>query len=132
MNRGHTIAFVDIVEVADDAVYQVRTRAPGPEGSLPLRKEQVVDAPSGDIFGYTLDAGMGWNPAELGRKEYLILSTLGTEDLLPDDTRLWAALQNVGGGTWGGCVYDVDAIVQTLKAGQEALAARGRSDRESA
>jgi dihydroxyacid dehydratase/phosphogluconate dehydratase len=29
---------------------------------------------------------------------------------LPDDTRLWAALQRVGGGTWGGCVYDVDAI----------------------
>ena len=29
---------------------------------------------------------------------------------LPDDTRLWAALQHVGGGTWGGCVYDVDAI----------------------
>lgn len=34
---------------------------------------------------------------------------------LPEDTRLWAALQNVGGGTWGGCVYDVDAIVEALK-----------------
>jgi len=33
---------------------------------------------------------------------------------LPDDTRLWAALQAVGGGTWGGCVYDVDAIVAAL------------------
>jgi len=33
---------------------------------------------------------------------------------LPDDTRLWAALQNVGGGTWGGCVYDVDAIIKKL------------------
>ena len=33
---------------------------------------------------------------------------------LPDDTRLWAALQHVGGGTWGGCVYDVDTIVQAL------------------
>ncbi len=31
---------------------------------------------------------------------------------LPDDTRLWAALQNVSGGTWGGCVYDVDKIVR--------------------
>jgi dihydroxyacid dehydratase/phosphogluconate dehydratase len=41
---------------------------------------------------------------------------------LPDDTRLWAALQNVGGGTWGGCVYDVDAIVECLNAGAEALA----------
>jgi putative YjhG/YagF family dehydratase len=34
---------------------------------------------------------------------------------LPDDTRLWAALQNVGGGTWGGCVYDVDKIIARLK-----------------
>jgi xylonate dehydratase len=33
---------------------------------------------------------------------------------LPDDTRLWAALQHVGGGTWAGCVYDVDAIVERL------------------
>jgi putative YjhG/YagF family dehydratase len=30
---------------------------------------------------------------------------------LPDDTRLWAALQQLGGGTWGGCVYDVEAIL---------------------
>jgi dihydroxyacid dehydratase/phosphogluconate dehydratase len=36
---------------------------------------------------------------------------------LPDDTRLWAALQAVGGGTWGGCVYDPDAIIAALKAG---------------
>jgi dihydroxyacid dehydratase/phosphogluconate dehydratase len=34
---------------------------------------------------------------------------------LPDDTRLWAALQSVSGGAWGGCVYDVDQIVQALK-----------------
>jgi putative YjhG/YagF family dehydratase len=33
---------------------------------------------------------------------------------LPDDTRLWAALQRVGGGTWGGCVYDVEAIMAAL------------------
>jgi putative YjhG/YagF family dehydratase len=35
---------------------------------------------------------------------------------LPGDTRLWAALQGVGGGTWGGCVYDVEAIVSALAA----------------
>ena len=33
---------------------------------------------------------------------------------LPEDTRLWAALQHVGGGTWGGCVYDTEAIVRAL------------------
>lgn len=44
---------------------------------------------------------------------------------LPGDTRLWAALQDASGGTWGGCVYDVDAILETLRAGREALAAKG-------
>jgi dihydroxyacid dehydratase/phosphogluconate dehydratase len=33
---------------------------------------------------------------------------------LPDDTRLWAALQQLSGGTWGGCVYDVDSIVNRI------------------
>ena len=47
--------------------------------------------------------------------------TLSKDEDLPDDTRLWAALQNVSGGTWGGCVFDVDEIVKTLEAGQEAL-----------
>ena len=46
---------------------------------------------------------------------------------LPGDTRLWAALQDASGGTWGGCVYDVDTILETLRAGREALAARERS-----
>lgn len=43
---------------------------------------------------------------------------------LPDDTRLWAALQDVGGGTWGGCVFDVDAILRTLEAGKQGLRAQ--------
>jgi hypothetical protein len=36
---------------------------------------------------------------------------------LPDDTKLWAALQRVSGGTWAGCVYDVDRIVAALGGG---------------
>ena len=40
---------------------------------------------------------------------------------IPDDTRLWAALQNASGGTWGGCVFDVEAIIETLEAGRKAL-----------
>jgi putative YjhG/YagF family dehydratase len=40
---------------------------------------------------------------------------------LPDDTRLWAALQAVSGGTWRGSVYDVDRIIEVLEAGQKAL-----------
>ncbi len=46
---------------------------------------------------------------------------LHADPQLPDDTRLWAMLQRVGGGTWGGCVYDVDAICKTLEAGMRAL-----------
>ena len=40
---------------------------------------------------------------------------------LPADTRLWAALQKASGGTWAGCVYDVDRIVEVIDAGIEAL-----------
>ena len=40
---------------------------------------------------------------------------LAADPDLPDDTRLWAILQKFGGGTWGGCVYDVDAIEAALK-----------------
>ena len=40
---------------------------------------------------------------------------------LPDDTRLWAALQAASGGTWRGCIYDADRIVKTLQAGMKAL-----------
>lgn len=47
------------------------------------------------------------------------------DDRLPDDTRLWAALQNASGGTWAGCVYDVDRIIALLEAGKKALAANG-------
>jgi dihydroxyacid dehydratase/phosphogluconate dehydratase len=36
---------------------------------------------------------------------------------LPDDTRLWAALQQAGGGTWGGCVYDVGAVTAAVGTG---------------
>ncbi len=44
---------------------------------------------------------------------------------LPDDTRLWAALQAVSGGTWKGSVYDVDRIIEVIEAGKKALRERG-------
>lgn len=43
------------------------------------------------------------------------LEELRPHAALPDHTRLWAALQEASGGTWGGCVYDVDAIVGRLR-----------------
>ncbi|GAB5514429.1 MAG: YjhG/YagF family D-xylonate dehydratase [Rhodopirellula baltica] len=53
-----------------------------------------------------------------------IAEGLDRDENIPDDTRLWAALQQVGGGSWGGCTYDVDKIIETLNAGQAALAAQ--------
>lgn len=41
---------------------------------------------------------------------------------LPDDSRLWAALQRASGGTWNGCVYDVNRIIEVIEAGLAALA----------
>ncbi len=73
----NTDSFAEIVGETDDEIYQIRTRAPGPSGKLPLTIEQVVEAPSGHIFGYSQNAGMGWNPDELGRGEFLIVSTQG-------------------------------------------------------
>ena len=70
------LTFHDLIE-DDDSVYQLRTKAQGPAGKLALEEDQVINSPSGDIFAYSQNAGMGWNPAELGRKEYLILSTMG-------------------------------------------------------
>jgi len=46
---------------------------------------------------------------------------LRADALIPDDTRLWAALVDVSGGSWGGAVYDVDAILKVIAAGKTAL-----------
>jgi putative YjhG/YagF family dehydratase len=61
----------------DPALLEVQTHAAGASGSLPLTEEMLLHAPSGDVFGLSQDVGMGWDPAELGRKEFLILSTQG-------------------------------------------------------
>jgi len=55
----------------------VITRARGPEGRLPFTAEMLRESPSGNLFGWSQDAGMGWDPAKLGGKEVLILSTQG-------------------------------------------------------
>ncbi len=47
---------------------------------------------------------------------------------IPDDTRLWAALQAASGGVWNGCVYDVDKIIDTLQAGMQALREKTPAD----
>src|SRR5262249_34935153 len=66
-----------VLDSADPAIFNLATRSPGPAGSLPLTDELLCHAPSGDLFGWSQNVGIGWNPAELGRKEFLILSTHG-------------------------------------------------------
>ncbi len=71
-----SLGFAEIVEPGA-GVLDVTSAAPGPRGSLPLTAEMLRDSPSGDIFGLTQNAGMGWDPRELGRPQYLMLSTQG-------------------------------------------------------
>jgi putative YjhG/YagF family dehydratase len=61
----------------DSSLFDLRPTVPGPRGSLPLTEELLRHAPSGDLFGWSQDVGMGWRPEELGREEFLILSTSG-------------------------------------------------------
>ena len=64
-------------ETADDTVYKLTSTVKGPVGALPVTDELLRHAPSGDLFGWTQNVGMGLQPQLLGRKEFLILSTHG-------------------------------------------------------
>jgi xylonate dehydratase len=99
----------------------------GPEG---LAGGPIGKVRDGDIIRIVIDrtnnegsidlVGEGssyFSPAE---GEKILAQRKSRDDLapnvnLPDDTRLWAALQQLGGGTWGGCVYDVEKIVERLR-----------------
>ncbi len=67
----------DILDSSDPSIYDIRSKSPGPAGALPITPEMLLHRPSGDLFGLSQDAGMGWDPASLGGKEFLILSTHG-------------------------------------------------------
>lgn len=66
-----------ILDSGDTRLFEVRSRGQGPEGALPLTPELLASSPSGDLFGWTQNAGMGWDPAALGGPEVLLLSTHG-------------------------------------------------------
>ena len=61
----------------DPSLTDIRTRVAGPAGSLPFTPEMLRERPSGDLFGWSQNAGMGWEPAAMRGKEFLILSTHG-------------------------------------------------------
>jgi putative YjhG/YagF family dehydratase len=67
-----------------------------------------------DLVGH---GDIEWTSDEAAR---VLQSRPPRDDLRPDpqlpaETQLWAALQQVGGGTWGGCVYDIPAIIRRLR-----------------
>ena len=76
-SRHMTSDSLALLDSADPALFDIRTHVPGPRGSLPITAEMLLNRPSGDLFGLTQDAGMGWDPSKLGGPEILLLSTHG-------------------------------------------------------
>lgn len=59
------------------AIYKAATHAEGPKGKLPLTPSLLKESPSGNIFGMTINAGMGWNPDELDNGDVMLIGTKG-------------------------------------------------------
>ena len=76
MTNSSSPALSDLLGSAS-SIQSSRTSAHGPAGKLPLTEDLLLNAPSGDLFAWTQNAGMGWEPSDLNRPNYLILSTLG-------------------------------------------------------
>jgi putative YjhG/YagF family dehydratase len=72
-----TITAAQVLEADRSLFTQAETHAPGPQGSLPITAEMLLTQPSGNLFGLTQNAGMGWEPGRLLDPEFLILSTHG-------------------------------------------------------
>ena len=72
-----------------------------------------------DFVRQEADGSFTPDDAELERRTHR--PDLAADPALPDDTRLWAALQNASGGPWRGSVYDVDRIIGLLEAGKRVL-----------
>jgi putative YjhG/YagF family dehydratase len=66
-----------LADLLDCDEFEVRTNAPGPQGSLPLTEAMLRDWPSGDLFGLSQNAGMGWPVQEMLGPQFVLLSTQG-------------------------------------------------------
>jgi xylonate dehydratase len=71
------ITATQVLESKKSLFESAKTHAPGPEGKLPITAEMLLTQPSGNLFGLTQNAGMGWEPARMLDPEFLILSTHG-------------------------------------------------------
>lgn len=75
--RTHFLFMNPILDSGDDSIFTLKTKAPGPSGNLPFTKEQLATHPSGHLFGWTQNVGMGWDADKVAGGDYLILSTQG-------------------------------------------------------
>lgn len=66
-----------MLDSKNEKIYQLRTTAAGPTGKLPFADEFLKSAASGDLFGWTQNAGMGWKAKDMRRPNFVILSTQG-------------------------------------------------------
>jgi putative YjhG/YagF family dehydratase len=66
-----------IFDSGNQEIFDLTTHAPGPAGELPITAAMLINEPSGNLFGWTQNAGMGWEPSALGGKQILIVSTHG-------------------------------------------------------
>jgi putative YjhG/YagF family dehydratase len=71
------ISLKSVLETEGAELRGVSTHAAGPKGMLPLTAEMLIEEPSGNLFGLSQNAGMGWEAARLRDPEFLILSTHG-------------------------------------------------------
>ncbi len=72
-----TTSLQELLDSSDTTLFEIATHGHGPVGRLPFTESMLLDAPSGDLFGMTQNAGMGWEPSQLGRPQFLIISTQG-------------------------------------------------------
>lgn len=72
-----SLSLSSVLETADPRLLSIATHAQGPAGVLPLSAEMLLTQPSGNLFGLSQNAGMGWDPNRLLDPEFLILSTHG-------------------------------------------------------
>ena len=67
----------NMLESGNQNIYQLRTTATGPTGKLPFEDELLRTSASGDLFGWTQNVGMGWDPKDMRRPNFVVLSTQG-------------------------------------------------------
>ncbi len=72
-----TTSLHELLDSQDPNLFHLQTSGAGPIGRLPITEQMLLDSPSGDLFGMTQNAGMGWDASQLARPQYLILSTQG-------------------------------------------------------